>query len=105
MKPSRTPIPILLMHDRFFDIIEEINTWVQKLDQLIYDFTYKYPKPSLKELLIFNRIITIMTMLDELKIHSRNEYNFYDQGKHCICRCNYILNEVEKLKLSIGSPA
>ena len=97
---SRRPIPILVMHDKFFEVIEEINDWMNKLDQVIYDFTYTYPKPDLKILDQFNRIEYILLILDGLKITDKEIYDFHNQGKHCICRCNYIADEILKLRRS-----
>ena len=95
--PSRNPIPILIMHDDFFDIIEEINHWWLRMDQIVHDFTYSYPKPSKSALLPFNRLITILTRLDKLKITDREAYDFNHQGRHCVCRCNDILSAIEQL--------
>src|SRR3989337_1031075 len=94
IKPSRKPIPIRLMHDGFFEVIDEINTWTKKLDQIVYIFTHTYPKPDLKILNQFTRVELILVTLDSLKATDREIYDYEDQGKHCICRCNYILDEI-----------
>ncbi len=85
------------MHDAFSDIIEEINSWWLRMDTVVHEFIYSYHKPDRSVLLPFNRLITILTILDGLKITDREAYDFKEQGRHCVCRCNDILAYIEKL--------